>query len=109
MGTVHQLQPQQQQPAPPALHYLTAEFAQHLAAFNAMTRALREAGIEIEALVEKDNRIFIRAEDSGLIKTNFLSEVRGMRYRTAGKHTHNVVTIRGVDVAWLTPVKEQDQ
>lgn len=107
MGTVHQLQPQQ--PATPALHYLTAEFSQHLAAFNAMTRALREAGIEIEALVEKDNRIFIRAEDSDLIKTNFLSEVRGMRYRTVGKTTHNVVTIRGVDVAWLTPVKEQDQ
>lgn len=108
MGTVHQLQPLQR-PAAPELHYLTAEFAEHLAAFNAMTRALREAGIEIEALIEKDNRIYIRAEDSGLIKTNFLSEVRGMRYRTEGKLTHNVVTIRGVDVAWLTPVKEQDQ
>lgn len=108
MGTVHHLQPQQQ-PAAPELHCLTAEFAKHLAAFNAMTRALREAGIEIKALVEKDNRIYIRAEDSDLIKSNFLSEIRGMRYRVEGKHTHNVVTIRGVDVAWLTPVKEQDQ
>lgn len=108
MSTIQHIQPQQQ-PAAPALTYLTPEFAKHLGAFNAMTRALREAGIEIEALVEKDNRIFIRAEDSDLIKTNFLSEVRGMRYRTEGKLTHNVVTIRGVDVAWLTPVKEQDQ
>lgn len=109
MGTVHQLQPQQQQPAPPALHYLTEEFAKQLAAFNAMTRALRDAGIEIQSLVQLDNRIYIRAEDSDLIKTNFLSEVRGMRYRNLGTHTHNVVTIRGVDVAWLTPIKEQDQ
>jgi len=108
MGTVHHLQPQQQ-PMPPALHYLTEEFARRLAAFNAMTRALRDAGIEIAALVAKDNRIYIRAEDSDLIKTNFISEVRGMRYRTEGKLTHNVVTIREVDVAWLTPVKEQDQ
>ncbi|WP_435608747.1 hypothetical protein [Pseudomonas knackmussii] len=107
MGTVHHFQPQQ--PVAPALTYLTPEFAKRLGAFNAMTRELREAGIEIEALVEKDNRIFIRAEDSDLIKTNFLSEIRGMRYRTKGNLTHNVVTIRGVDVAWLTPVKEQDQ
>lgn len=109
MGTIHQLQVEHQPPAAPALVYLTEELAKQLAAFNAMTRDLHAAGIEIVSLVQLDNRIYIRAEDSDLVKSNFLSEIRGMRYRTKGKHTHNVVTIRGVDVAWLTPVKEQDQ
>lgn len=109
MGAVHQLHVQHQPPAPPALTYLTEEFAMQLQAFNAMTRALHGAGIEIQALIALDNRIYIRAEDSDLVKSNFLSEVRGMRYRTVGKYTYNVVSIRGVDVAWLTPVKEQDQ
>lgn len=107
MGSIHQLQTPPVQP--PAMVHLTDEFAKELAAFNAMTRELRGADIEIVALVQADNRIYIRAEDSDLVKSNFLSEIRGMRYRTKGKHTHNVVTIRGVDVAWLTPVKEQDQ
>ena len=107
MGTIHQAQLQAVRL--PAMVHLTDEFAKELAAFNAMTRALREAGIEIRSLMQHDNRIYTRTEDSDLVKSNFLSEIRGMRYRTKGKHTHNVVTIRGVDVAWLTPVKEQDQ
>ena len=109
MGSVHQLQIDRQPPAAPALVFLTEELAKQLAAFNAMTRDLHAAGIEIVALVQSDNRIFIRPEDSDLVKSNFLSDIRGMRYRTEGKYTHNVVTIRDVDVAWLTPVKEQDQ
>lgn len=109
MGAVLQLPIQHQPPAPPALSYLTEAFAARLQAFNAMTRAIRGAGIEIQALIALDNRIYIRAEDSDLVKSNFLSEVRGIRCRTVGRYTHNVVTIRGVDVAWLTPVKEQDQ
>lgn len=109
MGTVHQMPIERQAQAAPALVYLTDELAKQLASFNAMTRELHAVGIEIVSLVQLDNRIYIRAEDSDLVKSNFLSEIRGMRYRTKGKHTHNVVTIRGVDVAWLTPVKEQDQ
>ncbi|WP_448680548.1 hypothetical protein [Pseudomonas nicosulfuronedens] len=105
MGTAHQLQ--QSPPSVPVL--LDESFVKQLAAFNAMTRALREAGIEILSLMQHDNRIYIRTEDSDLVKSNFLSEIRGMRYRTTDRVTHNVVTIRGVDVAWLTPVKEQDQ
>lgn len=107
MGTIHQIQVPPVQP--PEMVHLTDAFAKELAAFNAMTRAIREAGIEIVALVQPDNRIFIRPEDSDLVKSNFWPDIRGMRYRTVGKYTHNVVTIRGVDVAWLTPVKEQDQ
>lgn len=105
MGTAQQLQ----RPAPSAPVYLDEYFVKQLAAFNSMTRALREAGIEILSLMQHDNRIYIRTEDSDLVKSNFLSEIRGMRYRTTDRVTHNVVTIRGVDVAWLTPVKEQDQ
>lgn len=105
MGTAHQLQ--QSPPSAPVL--LDEYFVKQLAAFNAMTRALRDAGIEILSLMQHDNRIYIRTEDSDLVKSNFLSEIRGMRYRTTDRVTHNVVTIRGVDVAWLTPVKEQDQ
>lgn len=109
MGAVLQLPIQHQPPAQPALSCLNEAFAARLQAFNAMTRDLREAGIEIRALVVLDNRIFIHAADSDLLKSNFLPEIRGMRYRTKGLWTLNVVTIRGVDVAWTTPVKEQDQ
>ncbi|MCY1266041.1 hypothetical protein D9M68_437550 [compost metagenome] len=109
MGTVHQLVAPYQPPTPPQLTCLTEDFAKRLHAFNCMTRALHEVGIRTKALMQADNRIFIAAEDSDLLRSRFFQELRGVRWKTFGSATHNIVTIRGVDVAWLTPLKEQDQ
>lgn len=88
---------------------LTPEFAEKLRKFNGLTRDIRAADIGIEALAFLDNKIFINLNSAELLRTRFRDEVRGIRYRTEGRTTRNVVTIRGIDVAWYTPVKEQDQ
>lgn len=85
------------------------EFLPKLAAFNDLTRAMREAGVTIDALSFLDSQIFIFPDDITLVARRFGHEVRAQRYRTSGEFTRHVVTIRGVDVIWFTPIKEQDQ
>lgn len=91
------------------LSILTEAFPAQLAAFNELTRDIREAGVSIMLLVFLDNRIFIEQDSLGLFMRRFGSQLRGIRYSVAGPLTCNIVTVRGVDVAWFTPVKEQDQ
>ncbi|WLH43966.1 hypothetical protein [Pseudomonas beijingensis] len=90
------------------LSILTEAFPAQLAAFNELTRDIREAGVSIMLLVFLDNRIFIEQDSLGLFMRRFESQLRGIRYSPAGPLTCNTVTVRGVDVAWFTPVKEQD-
>lgn len=85
------------------------EFLPKLAAFNELTRAMREAEVTIEAMSFLDNKIFILADDVDQLCRRFGHEVRAQRYRTSGMFTRHVVTIRQVDVVWFTPIKEQDQ
>lgn len=98
---------------PPAvplpLSITSDEFVAKLAAFNDLTRAMRGADIRIEAMSFLDAKIFIHHDSVELLCRRFGHEVRGQRYRTSGKFTRHVVTIRNVDVTWFTPVKVQDQ
>lgn len=97
---------------PPAyrpMSIISQEFLPKLAAFNDLTRAMRESGVTIEAMSFLDGRIFVRLGDLDLLARRFGHEVRAQRCRTDGKFTRHVVTIRTVDVVWFTPIKEQDQ
>ncbi|WP_414880841.1 hypothetical protein [Pseudomonas brassicacearum] len=91
------------------LSILTEAFPAQLSAFNELTRDIRDAGVSIMLLVFLDNRIFIEQDSLGLFMRRFGSQLRGIRYSPAGPLTCNTVTVRGVDVAWFTPVKEQEQ
>jgi hypothetical protein len=91
------------------LSILTEAFPAQLAAFNELTRDVREAGVSIMLLVFLDNRIFIEQDSLELFMHRFGSQLRGIRYSVAGPLTCNTVTVRGVDVACFTPVKEQEQ
>lgn len=91
------------------LSILTEAFPAQLSVFNELTRDIREAGVSIMLLVFLDNRIFIEQDSLGLFMRRFGSQLRGIRYSPAGPLTCNTVTVRGVDVAWFTPVKEQEQ
>ncbi|WP_204126648.1 hypothetical protein [Pseudomonas ogarae] len=95
-------------PAKP-LSILTEAFPAQLSAFNELTRDIREAGVSIMLLVFLENRIFIEQDSLELFMRRFGSQLRGIRYTPAGPLTCNTVTVRGVDVAWFTPVKEQEQ
>lgn len=88
---------------------LTPELAEKLRKFNGLTRDIRAADIRIEALAFPDNKVFINVNSVELLTARFRDEVRGIRHRTEGRTTRHVVTIRGIDVAWYTSVKEQDQ
>ncbi len=96
-------------PAPTPLSILAPDLQTKLSAFNELTRDMRAAGVKVEALAVLDHTIFVSPESVDLIARRFAHEVRGSRYRTSGKYTRNAVTIRGVDVVWLTPVKEQNR
>ncbi|MDH4869844.1 hypothetical protein E8E91_03315 [Pseudomonas sp. BN515] len=104
-------------PAPaPAAHHalpvctvLTPELAQKLAAVNAVSRSLREAGVQIAATVVLDLTILIEAESSDRLAAVFSKRWQGAHWTTCGMYTRNVVSIEGVRIAWLTPVKEQDR
>jgi hypothetical protein len=87
---------------------LTEAFPAQLSAFNELTREIREAGVSIKLLVFLDNRIFIDLGSLEMFMRRFGSQLRGIRYSSAGPLTCNTVTVRGVDVAWFTSVKEQD-
>lgn len=93
----------------PLCTVLTPELARCLEAVNSATRALRQAGIPIEQTSALDRRLFIREEDSLRLHRRFRNAIRGIRQTTHGMVTVHVVSLLGVDVAWTTPVKEQDQ
>ncbi|WP_025129698.1 hypothetical protein [Pseudomonas sp. PH1b] len=95
-----------QPPQPPSI--LAEEFPVKLSAFNELTREIREAGITIKHLVFVDNKIFIDQSSVELFLRRFGHELRRISYSPAGRFTRNTVTVRGVDVAWYTQVKEQD-
>jgi hypothetical protein len=101
-----------QQVAPPALGAMSItseEFLPKLSAFNDMTRAARDAGLQIKAMSFLDNTITISPDSAELLARRFGHEVRGQRHRTQGRFTRNAVTIRGIDVVWFSLVKEQNQ
>lgn len=93
----------------PGLSILAEEFATKLAAFNGLTRDMREAGITIKALVFPDNKIFVDPQSLDLLSRRFGHELRGMRCNAEGRFARNTATIRGVGVVWFTLVKGQDQ
>jgi len=85
------------------------EFLAKISNFNRLTRDLRKCGIEIKYLGLLDNKIVIEQNSSHQLHHEFGNELRGMNYRTEGRVTRNTLMVRGVDVSWLTLVKEQDQ
>lgn len=90
------------------LSIFTEEFPVRLSAFNELTREMRGAGVAIKLLVLVDNKIFIEEDSVELFLDRFGYLLRGIRYVPSGKFTCNTVTVRGVDVAWFSLVKEQD-
>jgi hypothetical protein len=85
------------------------EFLPKLAEFNELTRAVRDADLQITAMSFLDNTITISPDSVELLARRFGHEVRGQRHRTQGRFTRNAVTIRGVDVVWFSLVKEQNR
>ncbi len=94
---------------PPPLSILAADFSVKLSAFNELTRDLRSSGINVVGLELAENRIRIDTESVDLLSRRFGHELRSIRYATVGSRTCGTATIRGVDVAWFSLVKEQDQ
>ncbi|MFV9531267.1 hypothetical protein ACNUIM_32465 [Pseudomonas aeruginosa] len=92
----------------PLCTVLTPELARCLEAVNSATRALRQAGIPIEQTSLLDRRLFICEEDSLRLHRRFRNAIRGIEM-PCGMVTVHVVSLLGVDVAWTTLVKEQDQ
>lgn len=80
-----------------------------LSTFNDLVREMRGAGIEVKQQVLRDNKVFIGEVSADLFVEHFGHVLRGIRYAPAGRFTCNTVTVRGVDVAWLTLVREQDR
>ncbi|TBN39164.1 hypothetical protein [Pseudomonas sp. BGI-2] len=105
MAAVHLVTPPPVQP----LSILTEEFPEKLAAFNGLTRDMREVGIVIKALVLSDHKIFVDPHSLDLLSRRFGHELRGMRCIAEGRLARNTATIRGVGVVWFTLVKEQDK
>ena len=88
---------------------LADEFALRLSAFNDLTRDIRSAGIAVKHLLLLDNAIYIEGPRVELFMRHFEHELRGVRHSTAGRLTCHCVKVRGVNVAWYSRVKEQDQ
>lgn len=93
----------------PVCTVLTAKLADSLKKVNDMTRRLRAAGISVETASPLDLTIFIATDSAQQLADTFQKEWRGVSWTTCGKYTKNMVRLGGVCVAWLTPVKEQDQ
>lgn len=91
------------------LSILAEEFSVKLSAFNDLTRDIRSTGIAIKHLQFLDNTIYIEQSSVELFLRRFGHEMRSARQSPAGRFTCNVVTVRRVDVAWYTLMKEQDQ
>lgn len=80
-----------------------------LSAFNELVREMRAAGVGIKQQVLLDYRVMIDEDSADLFVEHFGERLRGVRYSSAGQFTCNSVTVRGVDVAWLTLIREQAQ
>lgn len=91
------------------LSILADEFSVKLSAFNDLTRDIRSAGIAIKHLQFLDNTIYIEPLSVELFLRRFGHELRAARQSPAGRFTCNAVKVRGIDVAWYSLVKEQDQ
>ncbi|ARU87093.1 hypothetical protein [Pseudomonas sp. M30-35] len=113
MSTIHRIHSDRSTEANqhfmPVCTVLTAQLADSLGKVNSMTRRLRTAGIRVETASPLDLTIFIAADNAQQLADYFRSEWRGVSWTTCGKHTKNMVRLGGVTVAWMTPVKEQDQ
>ncbi|SEI21424.1 hypothetical protein [Pseudomonas asplenii] len=108
MGTVHNIAFNLPERAP-VCTVLTQKFAGQLHAFNDVTRDLRAAGIQIIGLDVSNTTITISPNCVDKLCLTFSSDMRGMMSRTEGKRTRNRTTVRGVDVVWFHPIREQDQ
>lgn len=97
------------QHAMPVCTVLTAQLADSLKKVNDMTRRLRAAGIRVETASPLDLTIFIATDSAQQLADTFRKEWHGLSWTTCGKHTKNMVRLGGICVAWLTPVKEQNQ
>ena len=84
-------------------------FAAMLSVFNELVRDIRGAGIEVRQQVLLDYTIFIDEGSADLFMEHFGHLLRSIRYVPAGSFTCNLVTVRGVDVAWYTSVREQEK
>jgi len=93
----------------PVCTVLTPELAEALRLVNSMSRRLRAAGIRVEAMSPLDTSLFIDAVDAALFADQFRTQWRGMSWCTSGKYTRHSVYLGGVQISWLTSVKEQDQ
>lgn len=93
----------------PVCTVLTAKLADSLQKVNDVTRRLRAAGIRVETASPLDLTIFIAADSAQQLADTFRNEWRGVSWTTCGTHTKNMVRLNGVCIAWLTPVKEQNQ
>jgi hypothetical protein len=91
------------------LSILSEGFPVMLSAFNELVREMRGVGIEVRQQVLLDNKVFIDEASADLFVEHFGHFLRGIRYVPAGRFTCNSVMVRGVDVAWMTLVREQDQ
>lgn len=109
MSNVYPMHSPSVPPQMPACIVLTPEFAEKLRTFNDLCRALHAADIKISAQNVPDNTITIDAGSVVLLSKCFIRELRGMLSRTEGSITRHRTTVRGVDVVWFVPVKEQDR
>ncbi len=80
-----------------------------LAAFNQLTRDLRDAGANIRSLNFLDKRIVISGDDLDIISRRFGHEIRSQSSKTSGLHTRHSVRIRDMNVSWFSRVKEQEK
>ena len=89
------------------LSILAEGFPVMLSAFNELVRELRGAGIEVREQLLLDNQVEIEAVSADLFVERFGDRFRGVRYSSAGRFTRNSVNVRGVDVVWLSSIREQ--
>lgn len=91
------------------LSILAEGFPIMLSAFNELVRELRGAGIGIKEQVLLENKVVIDEGCADLFVVRFGDCLSGVRYSSAGQFTCSSVTVRGVDVVWLTLARGQVQ
>lgn len=89
------------------LSILAEGFPLMLSTFNRLVRDMRAAGIEVKEQLLLDNKVMIDEDSADLFVVRFGDCLRGIRYSSAGQFTRSTVTVRGVDVAWLSLVRGQ--
>ncbi|WP_405123540.1 hypothetical protein [Pseudomonas sp. M20] len=91
------------------LSILAEGFPIMLSAFNELVRELRGAGIGIKEQVLLENKVVIDDDFADLFVVRFGDCLSGIRYSSAGQFTCSSVTVRGVDVVWMTLARGQVQ